>query len=1167
MSGRRLFVSSLLVLGGFLIFCNSTRAQSILGTVLGTVRDKSGAVIPGAKVVITDTDQGASWTVTTNSRGNYTLVDVKAGHYSVTVSKTGFKTTVVSKLILVARQTLRVDATLPLGKFTQSVIVNGATAGVITTSTATVSSTFNSLDIADLPTNYRASAGGNSPYYLLGVLPGVTADQSGDFSAAGALPSQSQYTLDGISTTNYGGNSPLTSAFPSANAISEMQVQSVGVPAEYGPVVQVTTTSKSGTNALHGQLYDYDQNTSFNAHPMGSVGVPKVIANDFGGSAGGPVYLPHIYNGKDKTFWYFDFELFRSPRAGVIEDTVPTQAMRTGDLSEECTTGFNVAGLCNTASEQLHNWNGQPFPDNQIPAGMITPQSMKFLSLYPLPNVAKTFTVDNYTNTLPANLDSSTYDIRGDEYLTSKLSVWGRFSYENINQLSPEAVLIPSEVDYTHNRLLTLAATYTIKPTLLNEFHAGLTNQPTGQSDPYNGIPFTKSLGLVGQNTNLWWDGIPEIDFTGLTTSETVDRMNEVSESRAWEFLDSLTWIKGGHAFKFGGQAVLTRDIAALGFLGANNYGTYEFNGEFSGNDFGDFLLGYPYLSEQDNVTADNNGLSTEWALYAQDSWRVTHRLTLDYGLRFEYAPGYWDTGGNIGNFDEHVLNSGEAIYPNSFANILAPSFLESFDACPTPALSYTLSDPTSINGGKCTPVDDATQAGLPQSLRATSKNFMPRFGFAYMPFHNDNTVVRGSVGAYDALSLGSIFYALTGTLQSYTDIYTNTLTPTGPAFAWPNIESAATLAGAPSYGTAYFGTADEVNWKQPYSVQWGLSVEHNMGLGTGLSLSYIGMKTTQLVWSPNWNQSLPSTIPYTSQPLSSRPFPNWGVVNTNEPGATAYYNALELDVHHRIGGLTLDSNYMYQRNLSDNLGATTNGGFCGEDECGGRSVDLYDRELQYGNTFEPEHHWQTSVIYQLPFGSGQHFAPSNRVLNAIVSGWQTSDIFEVQSGPWLTPYASGIDPSGTGIGITGGRDILPDKVGPAYPSTQTPGEWFASSGFACPGETEALTSCLVGTSAANPPIGRFGDASVGSLEGPGTIDWDAALAKSIKLGERFNLTIGASFVNVLNHLNLGIPDMNVANPNNPATGECGYGCITSAQGLYTFAGAREGQIEARIDF
>jgi hypothetical protein len=1156
-------VLTILLLAGMLASSSAAlRGQSTFGTVLGTVRDKSGGVIPGATVVITNTDQGAARTVITDPRGNYEVVDVKAGHYSVSASKAGFKTTVVAGLVLVAHQELRADVVLPLGQITQSVTVQGQTVGVISTDTATVSSTFNHLDITSLPTNYRASSNGNSPYYLLTVLPGVTSDQNGNMSIQGALPSQSQFTVDGISTTNYGGNSPLIDAFPSADAIDEMQVQGVGVPAEYSDLTEVTTTSKSGTNALHGSLFEYDQNNAFNAVPFGATSVPRLITNDFGGSLGGPVILPHLYHGRSKTFFYADFEGFRSPRSGVIQNTVPTQAMRNGDLSYECTAGF-ANGVCNSSSGQISSASGQPFVNDQIPTGMISPIAQKFLTLYPLPNVKNTFTDDNYTVNVPASLDSNTFDVRGDEYLTPKLSIWGRFTYENINTLTPLELLIPSSTDYTHERMLVLSATDTIKPTLLNEFHAGLTDQPTGASNSFGGKAFDQSLGFQGGNTNLWWDGVPEIDFSGMTTSENVDRLNYVNGSRAWEFLDNLSWIRGGHTFKFGGERLLIRDISALSFFGADNYGTYSFNGLFTGNDFGDFLLGLPAESEQDNVTADNNGISHHWDLYAQDSFRVSHRLTLDYGLRWEYHPGYWDTGGNIGNFNEHVPNSGQTIYPNGFSDILAPPFLQSFDACPTPGIPSTLSDPTSINGGKCTPVLTATQAGLPQGLRTTSKRFMPRFGFAYMPFHNDNTVVRGSIGAYEAATLGSIFYSLTGTLQSYTETYENTLGPTGPAFGWPDIKTGGSGFGTPSYGTAYFGTANQVYWKEPYSVQYSLSAEHNLGLGTGLRVSYIGMKTTQLVWAPNWNQSFPSTIPFTSQPLSSRPFPNWGVVNTRDVGATAYFNSLEAEVHRRLAsGLNLESTYIYARNLADNQGPSSNGGFCAENACN-RSGDLYDRELEYGNTYEPTHHWLTTLIYQLPFGMGQRFAAtSNRALNAIISGWQTSTIFEVQSGPWLTPYVSGIDPSGTGIGTYGGRNSLPNKIGPTYPGTQNAGEWYLSSGFACPGN-----DCLVGTSAANPPIGRFGDASVGSLEGPGTVDWDFGLAKNFQLSEHARLKFEVSFVNVLNHVNLGQPDMKITDANNPAQGECGFGCITAAQGLYEFAGAREGQIGARIDF
>ena len=641
-----------------------------------------------------------------------------------------------------------------------------------------------------------------------------------------------------------------------------------------------------------------------------------------------------------------------------------------------------------------------------------------------------------------------------------------------------------------------------------------------------------------------------------------MDRLNSASQSETYEFLDNFTWILGRHTMKFGADLRKIRAITPLGFFGADNYGTFSFNGMFTGNDFADFLLGLPNESELDNVTQDNNGNTHQFALYAQDAFRASPRLTLDYGLRWEYHPGYTDASGNIANFNNHVLHSGQVLYPDGFAGILSPAFLQSFDACPNPAIPATAGDPMSMNGAPCTPVVSASQAGFPEGLRATSKRFMPRFGFAYKPFHNDKTVLRGSLGAYEAASMGSVYYSLTGTAQAFTRQFLNSQGPGGPAFAWPQTGTGGAGFGAPQYGTAYFGTANQVNWKEPYSVQWSLSVERNLGFDTGLRLSYVGMKTTQLVWAPNWNQSLPSTTPYQLQPLSSRPFPNWGVVNARDIGATAYYNAMEMEVRRQMGaGLTFDSTYTYARNLADNQGPSSNGGFCGETACN-RSGDLYNRNLEYGNTYAPRHRWLTTVIYQLPFGRGQRFAKSsNPILNGIIGGWQLSNILEVQSGPFLTPYFSGADPSGTGIGLEG-RNQLPDRVGPASPGNPNASQWFLSSGFVCPGG-----DCKAGTSAADPPIGRFGTASVGSLQGPGTIDWDLGLAKNFRLTEHATLHLEASFVNVLNHVNLAAPDMKITDINNPAQGLCGFGCITAAQGLYEFAGAREGQIGARIDF
>ncbi|HEV2417362.1 MAG TPA: TonB-dependent receptor [Terriglobia bacterium] len=1163
MSKRNVVVVTVLALG--LYFAGlpvALRAQSTFGTVIGTVKDASGAIVPEATVVITNTDEGTARTVTSDASGNYELVDVKPGHYSVSVTKTGFQRSDVTGLVLSARQTLRADVSLPVGQITQSVTVNGSALGVIATDTPTVSSSFGHLEITNLPTNYRASPNGNSPYYLLTVLPGIQSDNGGNLSIQGSLQSQSAFTVDGISTTDMTGNSPLTQAFPSAEDISEMRVQGVGAPAEYGDPADVTTTSKGGANALHGSGFEYLQNAALNAIPFGATSKPKLVTNDFGGSFGGPVVIPRLYNGRNKSFFYVDYEGYRSPRSQVLQNTVPTQDMRSGNLANQCPQGF-TNGICNNSSNQIYQLNGQPYLNNQIPTTAINPITAKLLSLYPLPNNGSTFTGNNYNVNEPANLDSNTFDVRGDQNIGSKFSVWGRYTYKNINQLSPQQLLFPVTTDFNDYRMLVISATNTLKPTLLNEFRFGFTNNPNGNANPFKGAAFTSTLGLQSIN-NLWFNGAPEIDFSGQTTNENVDRLNGTSQSRVIEYVDDLTWIKGNHTFKFGADTMGIVADTTLGFFGADNYGTFSFNGLFTGNDFADFLLGLPANSDLDNVTNDNDGRSRHWALYAQDSFHVNSRLSLDYGVRWEYHPGYSDAHGNIGNFNNHVPLSGATLYPNGFAANLAPNFLQSFDACPLAVVPLTATDPASLNGAPCTPVLTATQAGYPQGLRLTSKRLLPRFGFAYKPFNSDNTVVRGSIGSYEAATLGSVFYSLTGTLQAYTRTFDNQLSANGqPLFTWPETATGGSGFTAPQYGTDYFGTANQVNWKEPYMVQWSMSVDHNVGLNTGLRVTYIGEKTTQLVWAPNWNESLPSTIPYDLQPLSSRPYPNWGRVEARDTGATANYNALQVQAHHHFGGgVSFESTYTYARSLADNQGPRTTGGFCGETACN-RSDDYYNRELEYGNTFNPRHLWMTTLIYQLPVGSGQRFARgANKVVDAVIGGWQASNIVKFQSGPWITPYYSGADPSGTGIGTNGGRNSYPNHVGAAYPAGQIANEWFLSSGFGCVGG-----NCKSGLNAANPPVGQFGDAGIGTLEGPGTIDWDFGLAKSFHLTERARLSVRVSFVDVLNHVNLGIPDMKITDLNNPAAGACGFGCITGAQGLYEFAGAREGEIGARIDF
>jgi Carboxypeptidase regulatory-like domain len=393
--GCKRHLTSALLLGALVaVFSGALLGQSTFGTLLGTVKDTSGAVVPDAKVLITNTDEGSSRTTSTDSSGNYTLVDAKPGHYSVAVSKPGFQSSHVTDLQLTARQTLRADVTLRVGEVTQSVTVSGQAMGVITTDNSTISANYQTLQINNLPTNYRASANGNSPYYLLTILPGVQPGQNGNVSIQGGLRSQAQFTVDGISTTDNTGNYPLRDAFPSAESLAEMRVQGVGAPAEYGDPADITTISKSGTNQYHGSGFWYHQNAALDAVPFGASSRPKKVANDFGGSFGGPVVLPHLYNGRDRTFFFADFEGFRFPRTGVVQNTVPTPAMRNGDLSNLCTAGF-TGGVCNDPTQQLYDPNtGTALQNNQVTN--ISPIAQSLLMLYPQPNYKNAFTSDNY---------------------------------------------------------------------------------------------------------------------------------------------------------------------------------------------------------------------------------------------------------------------------------------------------------------------------------------------------------------------------------------------------------------------------------------------------------------------------------------------------------------------------------------------------------------------------------------------------------------------------------------------------------------------------------------------------------------------------------------------------------------------------------------------------
>lgn len=1144
-------VISMLVLG----IPAASFGQSTFGAIIGTVHDSAGGVVADAIVRLENVGENTTREVRTATDGSYEALNLKPATYRVTATHPGFQAFSVSDLQLAARQTMRVDATLQVGQLEQTVNVE-ASAGVIASETHTIASNLDTTKVLNLPANFRAS-GSTSPYRLIGTLPGVQSDNGDAFSIQGALPAQSQASVDGITTQHPRNNNPMREAFPSAESIAEIRVQGVGNNAEYGGVGDITTVSKSGTNRFHGSAFWYHQNRALDATAYGSVIKPQKVANDFGFSLGGPVRIPKIYNGANRSFFFVAVEDFKYPLGATIQNTVPTEALRRGDFNAERNP---------MVKDPLNGF--QPFANNQIPSGRINPIAQKFLTLYPLPNYGpgRTVATPNFIANGRADKPSFQWDLRGDHYLTAKQSVFVRWTQKDIDQNSPNSLGLPSTVVTDRNRSLVVSHNYTINARWLNEFRLGYSLDNPQQNFGFDGKAFATSLGLKDVGPFLF-NGLPDLsidNFTGIG----VDRVEQDETYRTTTINNNTTWVKGRHSIKFGFDIRALRSKTALGFVGADNFGNYSFSGAFSGNSFADFLLGLPSDTSYGNVTSDNDGRSKHYHGYIQDTFRATPKLTLEYGLRYELHPPFQDESGNIGNFDRSVPKTGRVIYPSSAAaaKLLAPALLLSVNACPgTPNLPPN--NAPGLAGVPCTPFVTAQQAGLPEGLRINYKtNFFPRLGFAYRPFAGSDTVIRGGFGMFNMAILGGVFYSLTGTAQTDVRTFDNVGPNGAPLFMWPNSRPPGVSGvSADAYGTSYFGTANAIDFRNPYAMQFSLSVDRNLGFNTGLRVSYIGLKSTHLPYAPNLNQSYYSTQFYSRQPLQQRPFPYWGRIESRDTGGNAFYNAFQTELNHRYqSGLSLNAAYTWAHSTADTYGPQPNG-FGGETSGGGsRVMDSLSRAGSRGNDYATRRHrFISTAVYELPFGKGRKFmGNANRLADSLVGGWQLGSILLLQTGPYMTPgFGSGVgDPSGTGSGNYRSQRL--DRIGSGVPGNQNRDNWIDKSAFLCPGRAPGPDqfNCRVGRNPATdpPPIGRFGNSGVGFLTGPGTVNLSLSLAKNFAIGEHARLKLSGSFTNLPNHVNLADPNLTFTNS--------AFGRITRARAA-DFGGSRTGEVAARFEF
>ena len=1169
-------------------------AQSTLASLSGSVRDTTGALIPAAPVTATRSEDGSIRSTTTNNQGAFNLVNLVPGTWSLRATSAGFAPQQQDGILLTARENERVDLTLTPGA-TSEVIVNASGSGVIDTADAQITATLSTQAVLDLPANYRG-AGSTSPLNVIQVLPGVQPDSGAyppqpsaspnpavKFSIQGGLPSQSETTVDGISAQNQTSNNILGDAFPSTEAISEIRVDGVNNNSQYGQPGEITTVTKAGSNQPHGSAYWFFQNSGFDAIPYGAnaANKPKKVANDFGVSLGGPVVIPHLYNGLGHTFFFADYEGLRYATSRVVQYVVPTAQERTGDFSQETSTLTNP-------------FTGLPYPGQRLTPN---PSSAALLSIFPAPNlhvgeaVAQVLqdpaTPYNYLSTKRNDINSNQYDVRIDRNFGANAEAFVRYTNKSIDQATPADLALPNGTSFATYRILASSLNLLLTPHLSNEFRFGFTLEQDGNTNPFNGPAYTGGAQLQGL-PSAFFNGVPHLGFEYYTSGG--ERLNSAERSRLFQYTDNLTYQRGAHTIVAGFDIRTLSAFTPLSFAPSDNYGNFYFSQDtsFTHNEFADFLAGVPYLSQVDNVQADNNGKANAYALYVQDTWNLTPRLNLSFGLRYELHPGFASTNGELGNFDPSLPGSGRLVYPAGYAGLLSAPELAGFNACPTPGVQNPYATGEAVNGANCTPVVSNTQAGLPASLRTTPRlRFEPRFGFAFRPFANERTAIRGGVGYYNITTSGALFYALTGTLQSNLQSYYNSLSSTGPAFSFPSAGNTSALAGPPAPGTGVFYAAVDIHWHDPYSLQSNLSIDQDLGHGYGLRASYVGLATWHLVWQPELNQ-----LQYNSQtiaalePRSAFPFPNFGAIYDRATSAVANYQSGQAELHHRSQhGFTFDTAYTFAKNLADNQGTygadSGSGAQSFVDEQGGYDASYaYDRHIDYGQVVGTRRHrWISNGIYELPIGRGGRFLSSlPRAGDLLIGGWQLSGIFALQSGPALTAFlpSGNADPSGTGSGSLYYRQQRPDRVASGNLASHARSNWFNKGAFTCPGgaglngttgyASLQNSNCVVGgfdyTNPANPvavaPIGRFGTESIGDLTGPGTVSLSTGLSKAFRIAEGVNLRAQATFTNVLNHTNLADPKLDVTSP--------AFGVITQARGS-DFGGNRTGQVAMRLEF
>ncbi len=1035
-------------------------AQSTFATITGTVTDSQGGVVPGVTIAVTNLETGIETSTITNDAGGYIINTVKEGRYTLRANLSGFREYVVENMTLASRDVRSLNIRLEIGELTNSIEVTGG-ATVIEPEMSRIAENKTAEHFKLLPQNYFRFS-----IYFLATVPNVTRGNDGSYRFAGSRVNQANFAIDGT-TVDDGDGGMIGTQYSYTESVQEMRTGVVNNSAEYSALGQATIISKSGTNRLHGSVFDYYITPFFRArNPFQKVRDPG-ISHFPGFSIGGPVFLPKVYDGRNKSFFFTSYETSRgSATSTPLNPTVPLQVWRQGDFS----------GRSEVIRDPL---TGQPFPGNRIPQDRLNPVALKIQErFYPLPNWGdpNVFTSSNYRENKARPWDPvSMWNVRGDHNLSERDSLYGRLTWTRGTNHYYDGNL-PTigriKKGQRDTRSVTLAWTHVPAPNMTNEFRYGLVFNNTPYEGNINAKEWIGELGIVGLAPDLPdISGLVRINWNKLSL-ERIQQTNYTTgyQNYSNQFQDHFSWLRGRHNIKFGGT--ITRSSIQQYSAQDCLFGCATFSNTFTGFTYADFLLGYPTEVTRAFPPLETYRVRNAYDFYVMDDLKLTPRLTVNLGIRYEYHP-YWNDPNGLGAvFD---LASGKIVVPDGSLSKVSPFYPKNYAE-----------------------IVEASSLGLPGKtiIRSDRNNFAPRLGLAYRP-GNDNTVISAGIGVYFDSAPRNINFGQAPYSVSEPPYPNPTDNPTVifPRI-WPQADPGKTFT------SVQLPAAINPDLQIPYSLQYNLSLQHARW-DTNFRLSYIGTATRQGDWYYNANSPVPDERLYIEKP---RPFPQYPGINYYTNGAGHQYNAFTAEVERPLAyGLGLQSAWTWARDIGDlNRGQAAENPF---DRASERSVS--------GDV--PTHRWNTNFLYRLPFGQGQRFlSGAGRGLGLVLGGWELGGLFTAATGRFLTPLYCGPDLTGTAHTTSSTPpspcrrpDMIRDPNLPA--SERTLNRWFDPTAFV------------------PAPEGRFGNAAKGVIKAPGVNLWNATLAKNFRFKEEVRLRVELMARNLFNHPNWAHPNVTIS--------------------------------------